>query len=255
MNTPKRYELSDEQWDQLATLFPSYPTGRPSKLSNKTAFNANLWLLKSGAARVIYRNAMCHGRQSTTVFVAERTRVVFEKAFTAISDDPDMENISLDSTSIHVHQKATGAKNVRCIVENQAIGMSRGGRTTKIHAIVDGLGNPLRFLLTGVHIHDSQAAQPLLVQLELAGVNVIADKAYDAKHLRDYIDTEHGSYTITPKASIKEKWDCDYHVYWDRHLIESLFNQVKNCIRLATRYNKLAPFSWKPFISRLFWYG
>lgn len=131
-------------------------------------------------------------------------------------------------------------KNAKCIVENQAIGMSRGGRTTKIHAVVDGLGNPLRFLLTGGHIHDSQAAQPLLAQLELAGVNVIADKAYGAKHLRDYIDAMQGSYTIPPKSNTKEKCDCDYHVYCQRHLIENFFNQMKNCRRLATRYDKLA---------------
>ncbi len=56
--------------------------------------------------------------------------------------------------------------------------LSRGDRTTKIHAVVDGLGNPLRFILTGGQVHDSQAAQSLLNQLDLAGVNVIADKAY-----------------------------------------------------------------------------
>lgn len=48
------------------------------------------------------------------------------------------------------------------MVENQAIGLSRGGRTTKIHALVDGLGNPLGFRLTGGQVHDSQVASELL---------------------------------------------------------------------------------------------
>ena len=46
----RRYELSDEQWEQLKDLFPPYQIGRPSKLSNRTMFNAILWIARSGAA-------------------------------------------------------------------------------------------------------------------------------------------------------------------------------------------------------------
>lgn len=123
---------------------------------------------------------------------------------------------------------------------NQAIGLSRGGRTTKIHAVVDGLGNPLRFILTGGQVHDSQAAQSLLNQLDLAGVNVIADKAYGTTALRQYIEAESGHYTIPPKSNAQQPWPCDYYVYCERHLIENYFNQLKNYRRIATRYDKLA---------------
>ena len=54
------------------------------------------------------------------------------------------------------------------MVENQAIGLSRGGRTTKIHALVDGLGNPLGFRLTGGQVHDSQVASELLEGFDLS---------------------------------------------------------------------------------------
>ena len=59
-------------------------------------------------------------------------------------------------------------------------------------------------LLTGGHIHDSQAARPLLERPELAGVNAIADKAYGAKSLRDYIYDKNGSYTIRRKLTPRE---------------------------------------------------
>ena len=38
---------------------------------------------------------------------------------------------------------------------------SRGGRGTKIHAIVDSKGRPLSFIVTGGHVHDSQIAEEL----------------------------------------------------------------------------------------------
>ena len=104
---------------------------------------------------------------------------------------------------------------------------------------MDGLGNPLCFILTGGQVHDSRAAEPLLRQLALAGVNLIADKAYGTKELRQYIEAEGGQYTIPPKSNAQDKWDCDYYVYCERHLIENYFNQLKNYRRIATRYDKL----------------
>lgn len=86
------------------------------------------------------------------------TAGLFEKVFSELIDAPDMENLSLDLTIIRSYQKTIGAEKAECLVENQAIGLSRGGRTIKIHAVVDGLGNPIRFLLTGGQVHDSRVA-------------------------------------------------------------------------------------------------
>lgn len=124
------------------------------------------------------------------------------------------------------------------MVENQAIGLSRGGRTTKIHALVDGLGNPLGFRLTGGQVHDSQVASELLEGFDISQSNIIADKAYGTEKLRQYSEDKTGVYTIPPKENAKNKWDCAYHVYsW--HLIKNFFNQLKNFRRIATRYGKL----------------
>ena len=69
-----------------------------------------------------------------------------------------MENISIDSTSCKVHQSANGRKKT----ENKAVGISKDGKNTKIHAIVDGLGNPISFLLSNGNDHDSKHAISLL---------------------------------------------------------------------------------------------
>jgi transposase len=102
------------------------------------------------------------------------------------------------------------------------------------------LGNPLKFLLSGGQIHDSIVASELLKAIDLKHVNVIADKAYSAKKLREQISLAQGTYTIPPKSNTKDPWTCDYFTYCERHLIEGFFNQMKNFRRFATRYDKLA---------------
>lgn len=83
--------------------------------------------------------------------------------------------------------KLQGQKNVQNHETNQHIGKSRGGKTTKIHAIVDGLGNPLHFTLTAGNVNDCIEAVNILSYLPIEGSNVIADKVYGTKEIRDYI--------------------------------------------------------------------
>ena len=67
----------------------------------------------------------------------------------------------------------------------QALGRSRGGFSTKIHVSVDGLGNPLRFILTGGQQHDITQAEELIAGY--AGEHVLADQGYDAQEFRRHI--------------------------------------------------------------------
>lgn len=110
MTIPKRYELTDEQWERIEPLFPSYRTGRPAAIDNRTAFNGILWLMRSGAAWRDVPERYGHWKAIYSRFRRWSDSGLFLKMFEELSKDPDMENISLDSTSIRVHQKATGAK-------------------------------------------------------------------------------------------------------------------------------------------------
>lgn len=74
---------------------------------------------------------------------------------------------------------------------------SRGGKTTKTHTLVDGLGNPLAFLLTGGQTHDAVPAIPLLEQIDVAGSNILGDKAYGAEPIREWISAQGGTYMST----------------------------------------------------------
>ncbi|WP_197073680.1 MULTISPECIES: IS5 family transposase [unclassified Paenibacillus] len=119
----------------------------------------------------------------------------------------------------------------------QAIGRSRGRLTTKIHTIVDALGNPLRFVLTGGQCHDAVTGYEMLGQMDLTKKQILADRAYTNRILR-LLQKQAATSVIPGKKNRwkQRRWDKD--LYKERHMIECFSNKVKH--RLATRYDKLA---------------
>jgi transposase len=131
---------------------------------------------------------------------------------------------------------------------NQDIGLSRGGRNTKIHAVVDALGNPVKLYLTPGNITDCTAAIDTLTGLPLAGSVVLGDKVYGSIEIRTYIESQGASYCIPPKSNAKNPWEIDYYHYKERHVVECFFNKLKQFRAIATRYDKLSHY----FLSFIF---
>ena len=123
--------------------------------------------------------------------------------------------------------------------EDKAVGRTRGGLNTKLHAIVDGLGNPVEFLLSAGNDNDCVHAIELLENVELRGSNVLADRAYGAQSIREYISEHGANYVIPPKSNVSNPWPVDWYLYKERHLIECFFQKIKWFRRIATRYDKL----------------
>jgi transposase len=121
---------------------------------------------------------------------------------------------------------------------DQAIGRSRGGLTTKIHAIVDAVGNPLALRLTGGQVHDITQADALLALAEPKAL--LADKGYDADHFVESLMARAITVVIPPKSNRKIKRDCDFALYCERNIVERFFNQIKHYRAIATRYEKTA---------------
>ena len=122
---------------------------------------------------------------------------------------------------------------------DKAVGRTRGGLNTKLHAIVDGLGNPVEFMLSAGNDHDSVHAVELLKKVEISGSNVLADRAYGAKTIRAYILERGASYVIPPQSNVSDPWPVDWWLYKERHLVECFFQKLKWFRRIATRYDKL----------------
>jgi transposase len=122
---------------------------------------------------------------------------------------------------------------------NQAIGRSRGGRTTKIHALTDGAGRPLAFMLTGGNAADCRAGEDLLDRLPAARI-VHADRAYDSNSIRRKIEAAGAMPNIPPKANRIWKSCFSPFLYRGRNAIERMFGRLKDFRRIATRYDRLA---------------
>ena len=119
----------------------------------------------------------------------------------------------------------------------QALGRSRGGFSTKIHVSVDGLGNPLRFILTGGQRHDITQAEELIAGY--AGEQVLADKGYDSQEFREHILALGMTPVIPPRSNRKEPAGYDRHLYRERHLVECFINKIKHYRRIFSRFEKL----------------
>jgi transposase len=108
--------------------------------------------------------------------------------------------------------------------------------TTKILAVVDALGNLVRFTLMPGQRHDSVGAAPILDGLDFDAL--LADKAFDTNALRINLDQRGATAVIPPKANRTELIPCDLTIYGWRHLVENFFCKIKAFRRIATRYEK-----------------
>ena len=120
-----------------------------------------------------------------------------------------------------------------------AIGRSGGGLSTKIHTLVDALGNPLGFFLTGGEAHDLVGADHLLPTM--AADALIADKAFDADaRVLEPLAAAGKTAVIPPRANRSSLRNYDRPLYGERHLIENFFAKIKQFRAIATRYEKTA---------------
>lgn len=104
--------------------------------------------------------------------------------------------------------------------------------------VVRGLGQPVRFVLTGGHRGDAPQAAALIEGLPARVV--MADAAYDADHLRRAI-AEMGAVAVIPNnPSRAGKYAFDKHLYAQRHLVECCFSRLNQFRRVATRFEKTA---------------
>jgi len=123
-------------------------------------------------------------------------------------------------------------------MQEQELGRSKGGFSTKIHASCDALGNPLRFFITAGQRSDYVKALDLIEDQNMDAL--IADKGYDADYMVEGTLNVGGEVVIPPRSRRKILREYDKELYKERNLIERMFNKMKHFRRVATRYDKLA---------------
>ncbi len=119
------------------------------------------------------------------------------------------------------------------------MGRSRGGLTTKIHALVDANGLPVALKLTEGQAHDGRSAEGMLEGLT-AGQVLLADRAYDSDQLRRTMAARGAWANVKPLARRIDKPAFSSFLYRYRNLVERFLNKLKHFRAVATRYEKHA---------------
>jgi transposase len=156
-----RYKLTDDEWAAIKPFLPNKPRGVP-RVNDRRVLNGIFWVLRSGAPwRDLPNNfgpyTTCYNR-----FVRWRRAGVWDQLMNALTADHDAAVQMIDTSIVRVHQHGA------CIIRNkrQSVGCSRGGLTSKIHAVVDTNGLPVRLALTAGEAHDNRLADKLLSRLK-----------------------------------------------------------------------------------------
>ena len=179
-----RLVISDDLWSSIEPLLPGKDGDRGvTARDNRLFLEAVLWRVRTGSPWRDLPEGFGNWNSVFQRFRRWAKKGVFESLFNAICGDPDFEYALIDGTIVQTHQKASRRKRG---TQNQAIGRSCGGLTTKIVALVDALGNLVRFVLLPGQAHDMKGVAPLIENVSFGFL--LADKAFDADWLLDELD-------------------------------------------------------------------
>jgi transposase len=228
-----RLMLSDERWSKLKEIMLHHRIYNKSNL--RMIVEAMLYRMRVGCPWRDLPVEFGFWHSIYQQFNRWSSKNKLMNIFKDLVQQPDLEWAFIDGSIVKAHQHSSGAAGE----ENQAIGKSVGGNTTKIHMAVDAFGLPIEFQLTGGEVHDAKAAPELIAKLPKADYT-IADKGDDSEEIREQI-RQKSSIPIIPKKKNSKTGnvDMDWCLYKYRHLVENVFARLKHFRAIATRYDKL----------------
>lgn len=238
-------------------LPPQRPaTGRPAR-DHRTILSAILWVLRTGAPwRDLperfgpWATAWSRFRRWTAAGVWAHILKVRQRD-ADIAGKLDWDTHYVDGTVVRAHQHAAGAVGGQ---EHEALGWSRGGFSTKIHLRAEGGGKPLAVVLSGGERHESRYLGALLpegrVRRQTRGRprsrprRLVGDRGYSYPTVRRMLAHRHIR-AVIPRRRDQRPHDgrhapFDNVAYRERNRVERLINRLKQCRRVATRYEKHA---------------
>ncbi len=227
-----RHALTNEEWDRLRRGLPSRPGPRSVK-GDRNFIEAVLWIAKTGSP---WRDLPRRFGKWKTIFNRfndwSKTGK-WEAIFAAVAKF-DGDVIILDGSIVRAHQDSCGGAGGP---KENAIGRSRGGRTTKVHLAVDKKKRPVRILVSPGNDHDITKFDELIDGFSANAC--LADKAYDAKRVIDALE-DNGIEAVIPARACSKARQFNEALYTIRYLVECSFHDLKRFRRIATRYEKTA---------------
>jgi transposase len=171
-------------------------------------------------------------------FVRRSRMGIFDRIFAnpaAESGPPD--RVMIDST--HLKDASDGRQSAQKEDSSRLIGRTKGELNSKLHAVCDGAGRPVIFLLTEGQMSDHKGAAliyPMLPDAE----RLIADKGHDSDAFRDALAGRGITPYIPPRAKCRSPATCCKTLYRQRHKVENMFERLKDWRRISMRYDRCA---------------
>jgi transposase len=246
------YHIKTQEWEQIIVILRTRKDIKTRNDSKLRRFIEAIWFMaRSGCQWRLLPSIYGAWRAVHMRFKSWSDKGIWADLFEQVKVDPDMEATMIDATIVRAHACSAGYK--KDSQDQEALGRSKGGFTTKVHALVDALGNPLKFILTPGQRHDITQADSLVQELE--NTMLLADKGYDSNALVEQLEGQKCIAVIPPKKNRKYKRDYDEHVYKERNLIECFFGKIKHFRRVFSRFDKTATafMSFLQFVGALIW--
>ena len=216
-----RLMLTDDSWILLSRIM--YLTGRIyNKPEHRMTLEGILYRMRTG---IPWRDLPREFGDWSAVFRRFNLwskKGVMTDIFRFLSRLNDSQWLFIDGSIVKTHQDGANIRSQ----SQEAIGKSRGGKSTKIHLAVDSGGLPVHFELSGGQAHDVSYGESLVLSSPKAEV-VVADKGYDSQALRDLIKSCNAKHVIPRKRNSKQgNEDIDWVMYRYRHLVENAFMKI-----------------------------
>ncbi len=242
-----RHDMTDAEWAILRSVLPQTHQG-PRRLQDRRVMDGIFFVLRTG---IPWRDLPeRYGPYSTCFNRCNRwsrngTWARIMQALAERADDDDDANGGavgpvrlrmLDSSVVRAHKHAAGARRDG---PPPQIGLSRGGRTTKVHLALSGTDTVQALVLTPGQASDCAQAKALLADL-VPGEMVLGDKAHDANAVVRCIEQAGAQANIPSRSCRKIPRPFDRTLYKGRNRIERFFGRIKEFRRVASRYDKTA---------------
>ena len=253
-----RHELTDQEWEAIRDFFPEERPPRPGRpwVSHRMVVNGILWILVAGTP---WRDLPEDFGKWKTVYNRFR-RWQQEKLWDHIweqllkrcdeKNQIDRELWCVDGSNVRAHRCAAGVvTSDPQEPENHALGRSRGGFGTKLHFVTDGQGTPLAVTATPGQSHESKEFENVMTAVRLRDIEpselrwpeaLAGDKGYSAQTIRDWLKDREIQDVIPTRKDETPNDSFDKQKYRQRNIVERVIGWLKECRRIATRYEKKA---------------